>query len=1709
MKREYGLLLTGIILLSGVILWIGMQRADFELTEKAIPPGSKTLTIRLKAPVTDPQKVSFALDPEVPVVGLRRLGEDALLLLLGSPLEAGMRYTLRAKGELSGSVRIQVEPLRMRFLPAVFRGPSNEPALLLTGNAPLPASEVSLHDEKGKPVPVQAVVLSEREALYLLKAPVSMIEVPFTQNRAWILEDRQLAVNLPPFQLRESIADEHNGRLYVRLRFSHWIEGRLQNAAQYITISEGIPFTIEAKGIDLYLYPEARPAGAFTVEVRKGFPGMGEALPETQRLILSPPGKSRFAWHQPYVHFVAQGTPLLFHANPSSIIELQVWRILPQNLRFFFRQKAEHLWMNYTSASNWWDYGWGGWWSSSELETYGELVRQGKLPVSMLKSVKRSSETLYAIGGDLPPGIYAIEVQNDWETIRNWLVVSSYGLIARRGVDGVHVWAVRYHSREPLSGVQVELWGAAGQLLLRGTTDRQGHAFLPYKGSIEPEGIYASWASEVTYLPLRGLRPGRWAFETGGLDPQASGLMLHFIAPRTLYRPGETMQVAGVLRTPHLQYPRHLSRVWGRLRGPLGQVVWSGSISCGSDGTWSWSYTLPLTAVTGDYGLEILTTAEGELIGILSLQVEAFRPNRLDIQLRGALTDAEIRLTAQVSYLYGAPGSGLVGEAEARWKPLAPPGEENYIWIPRIPEEKCRVWLPLTLQTNARGEAQARLAIPQGYAYGEVRIQASFTDDEGRPNRAYTAIPCMTQPYLVGIRKLPSYVRGGHTLVVPLRILRAADLKAPTEAVAVRAEVIEKQYEPLLIETPWGSFRQEYRPVERLFYRGIVELQKGEGAFTFTPQRGEYEIRIWAPQQAFPTIYTVEAWDWGEENFLLSDPEGGIEIRPQKPICQVGEKARFLLKLPMEGSVLLTVEREKVFYTQWINPRGDAVEVEVPIRADYLPGIYIHAMALHGEGAPFRVSRGLLYLPVQDPATRIQVQVEAPERVLPGSSLTVQVKSNAPKARLILAGVDVGALPLQRNDAKDPHDFFYQKRAYTVQVSEQFPYAAPWSARIVGGGEESSSESAPPEESLQLERAEKVVSFFWHELRTDQDGKASVQVQVPAFTGRLRWRAFLLEEKRFGMGEAFTTVAAPVVGRVSLPLAMSEGDETELTLLLQNTTHTSQSGQWRIDVKGEGLHFSAQEGNFRLAAGAKLSRTLRLRAVAPFGKVLVRLSVQGQPMQEKEVLLRPPAGIQREVQVHILQPGEQISISDPSGDWIRWRSRLVGGSLPAIEYTGALWNLIHFPHGCAEQITSQAFVSLTAGPWLEKLVGLSPDTQKAHVRETLRRLASYQTTDGGFGYWHGSIADPWLSVYVMHFLLEAKQAGYTEAEPLYERSLTRERQLLASSPLESRTQAYRALLLARALGTKVRSAFPSIADVNTIKDPVIRALWRAAFAQVGLPLPEAPSALPIGGRQHADELISPIRELALFLYAESFLPVTQRSPLVEVARKQLLKEIRLLSTHEASWLILALRQMEAYTPSQAEVRRGAASRIHTGELWAEPSQSGELTVLNKGQSPLYVAYIVEGIPARPAAPLSRGFQLRTEVHSERTEALIAGGQARWIVSVEVAPEVPLPLTNVALTLPIPAGWIVEGLRQSDEKKELPIHGATLVHIDQRDDRLHLYITLQERRSRLELPIRVILAGRYQLPSLSLTAMYEPTLYATTAAQVVRVEALPQ
>jgi uncharacterized protein YfaS (alpha-2-macroglobulin family) len=92
--------------------------------------------------------------------------------------------------------------------------------------------------------------------------------------------------------------------------------------------------------------------------------------------------------------------------------------------------------------------------------------------------------------------------------------------------------------------------------------------------------------------------------------------------------------------------------------------------------------------------------------------------------------------------------------------------------------------------------------------------------------------------------------------------------------------------------------------------------------------------------------------------------------------------------------------------------------------------------------------------------------------------------------------------------------------------------------------------------------------------------------------------------------------------------------------------------------------------------------------------------------------------------------------------------------------------LDEYPHGCTEQVVSKAFPALL-------VPDSARDEAKARARFEKARaiLQARQNASGAFGLWNADEnADPFLSAYATHFLLEARTRGYAVPESTMRRA---------------------------------------------------------------------------------------------------------------------------------------------------------------------------------------------------------------------------------------------------------------------------------------------------------------------------------------------------
>jgi uncharacterized protein YfaS (alpha-2-macroglobulin family) len=102
------------------------------------------------------------------------------------------------------------------------------------------------------------------------------------------------------------------------------------------------------------------------------------------------------------------------------------------------------------------------------------------------------------------------------------------------------------------------------------------------------------------------------------------------------------------------------------------------------------------------------------------------------------------------------------------------------------------------------------------------------------------------------------------------------------------------------------------------------------------------------------------------------------------------------------------------------------------------------------------------------------------------------------------------------------------------------------------------------------------------------------------------------------------------------------------------------------------------------------------------------------------------------------------------------------GTLPS-----AMKYLVDYPYGCIEQTTSRFVpaVIAKANPDLFATALEGKDVNDM-IEKGLSRLATHQQSDGGWAWWYSGRSDPFITAYVIEYVLQAKQAGIQVDEDL-------------------------------------------------------------------------------------------------------------------------------------------------------------------------------------------------------------------------------------------------------------------------------------------------------------------------------------------------------
>ncbi|MDE2793814.1 MAG: MG2 domain-containing protein [Gemmatimonadota bacterium] len=1331
---------------------------------------------------------------------------------------------------------------------------------------------------------------------------------------------------------------------------------------------------------------------------------------------------------------------------------------------------------------------------------------------------------------------------------RNFLA-SNIGMTAKRDARGDILMAVTdLRTAEPMGGVPVTFMNYQNQPLGRVVTDPAG--LVRTNLDAIPHYAVAERGRDKGYLKLNfGAALPTSHFDVGG-EVVAEGLKGAIYGEREVWRPGDDIHLTFALDDAGNPLPEgHPATL--RLFNPMGQVVHTVTNADPVGGFYAFPLRTAAEAPTGNWNAAVEV---GGARFTTPVRIETVMPNRLrvDLDLGGdrLLQGGEPReATLFGQWLSGAVARNLDADVRVSFRPVATAFNR---WSDYHFDDPARDYSgePVTVfegSLDADGIAAFTADLSPG-APSPGMLAASFTTRVFEEGGAFSTNrrTARLSPYerYVGVRPPSGDTRRGRLLTDSTHTVDIATVSPGGDPVSVDS-VDVTLYK---IDWRWWWDRSaeslaRYTESEHsaVVARGRVSTTEGRGSWDFRidhPNWGRYLVRACDGEGGHCTGRTIYV-DWpgwaGRPREETGSGASVLTLLSDRTSYAVGDVAEIQLPEAQSGRALVTLETgTRILEHRWLGMGGGRTRFNVPITAEMSPTVYVSVSLIQphsqrNNDLPIRLY-GVIPLEVEDPATVLRPEIGVPEEWRPDTTVTVRVsEASGRPMTYTLAVVDEGLLGLTSFRTPDLHDRFYRKEALGVSTWDIFDevagaYAAELERLLALGGDD-----AVEIQEQDRSRFPPVVRFLGP-FTLERGVRRTHPVDLPEYIGQVRVMVVAGHEGAYGSASEQVFVRQPLSLLATVPRVVGPGEEMAVPVSLFAMEDGIEEATVTLDVEGPFAVVGSASRTITFDGADERMARLRIRTGDRPGQGVLRFAAaSGEHRAESEIALRARQAnpvTANQVMARIA-PGERWSTDvDPHGMPGTNSAALEVTPLPPLNLEARLGYLVRYPHGCLEQVTSAVFPQL----YLPLLVNLDDELDRVeqNIRVGIDRLRTFQVSSGGFSYWPGghpgaNARNGWVTSYAGHFLVEADRLGHfvdpqmMSAWKAHQRRRARAWRVRGDSP--PMEQAYRLFTLALA-GDYEIGAMNRLRESPWL-NPTARWHLAAAYRLAGVD--DAAARLVTADDAVPDypapgwSMGSRLRDRGILL--DALVRLDRGAPAAQVAQEisDQLYSRTWHSTHSIAYSLFAMARYygleEAPAAFTFERRAGgdvvsmaSSSPVYTEDLPVLAEEGGRVEVANTSDAPLFVSLVTLGAPA-PGDEIATSSGLAVEVTymdpdggSIDVTELEQGSDL--VATVTVRNESGREARDLALTYRAPSGWEIHNARldwgegPSDDRID---------HQDVRDDQVLTYFSLDARES-LSLSMRFNAAylGEFHLPTVTVEAMYDASVYGRTKGTTVRV-----
>jgi uncharacterized protein YfaS (alpha-2-macroglobulin family) len=776
---------------------------------------------------------------------------------------------------------------------------------------------------------------------------------------------------------------------------------------------------------------------------------------------------------------------------------------------------------------------------------------------------------------------------------------------------------------------------------------------------------------------------------------------------------------------------------------------------------------------------------------------------------------------------------------------------------------------------------------------------------------------------------------------------------------------------------------------------------------------------------------------------------------------------------------------------------------------------------------------------VEDNKRKLPLTITAAKNVRSKTRQKVTVKTE-PNSFVTLAAVDDGVLQITDYKTPDAYSHFYASRALDVSSYDLYPLLFPEiSARLSSTGGDGDLEMEKRVNPMPSKRV-KLLSYWSGIRQANGSGEVVFDVDIPAFSGALRYMAVSYRDNCFGNGELTATVADPLVLSTAAPRFMSPGDTVALPVTVSNTTANAQRITATLVSSGPLKPVGATTHTVQVDGNSEASIPFAVSGNAlGVGKLKVTVAA-GPEKNEEEVELgvRPASPLQVVTGSGAIVGGQQQQLRIPVDGFMKGSVdyRLVIGRTPTLDLAKPLSYLLQYPYGCTEQVISAAFPLLYYDD-LSKMVrkNAAVSNANAYVQDAIAAIRLRQLYNGAVTLWEGEGTEHWwATVYAAHFLIEAKKAGFDVENRLlsgllaYINNRLRNKETILYyynrdqqkkiAPKEVAYSLY-VLSLASQANVPVMNYYKANPLLLSLDSKYMLAVSyaiagdKARFREV---LPSS-FAGEVSNPQTGGSFSSDLRDEAIALNALMDAdPANAQIPVMAKHVADKLRQRSWFNTQEAVFSFLSLGKIAraaAASTAKAEIiingKRIATVAESPVKLTAAELGNSNIDIKTTGQGKMYYYWEAEGINELGTYKEEDSYLSVRRRFFDRYGKAITGNDFKRnelvIVQLTIQKTYAGTVENVVISDLLPAGFEVENPRT----KEIPgmdwiRDAATPVALDVRDDRVNLFDNLSSQKQTYYYAVRAVSTGTFKLAPAAAEAMYNAEYHSYNGGGIIRI-----